>query len=92
MTERKDIVILNIVATTSICRSLYLVSVLKALDEGATYEPETFPGLVYRIMDPKVVALLFCSGKVVCTGAKRNEDLHLAMGRIQTELTAVGML
>jgi len=34
------------------------------------YEPELFPGLIYRMVDPKVVLLIFVSGKVVLTGAK----------------------
>ena len=40
------------------------------------YEPEQFPGLTYRMEDPKVVFLIFSSGKLVCTGAKREEDVH----------------
>jgi transcription initiation factor TFIID TATA-box-binding protein len=38
------------------------------------YEPSQFPGLIIRMADPKVVCLVFTSGKVVCTGAK-NEDM-----------------
>ena len=38
------------------------------------YEPEQFPGLIYRMGTPKVVMLLFASGKLVCTGAK-HEDM-----------------
>jgi transcription initiation factor TFIID TATA-box-binding protein len=56
------------------------------------YEPEQFPGLVYRIDEPKIVALLFGSGKIVCTGAKKKEDLTLAVKKIQTELTNAGLL
>jgi excinuclease UvrABC nuclease subunit len=41
------------------------------------YEPEQFPGAVYRMDEPKVVILLFASGKLVCTGAKREEDIYL---------------
>ena len=42
------------------------------------YEPELFPGLIYRMQQPKVVLLIFVSGKVVLTGAKRREDLIAA--------------
>lgn len=38
--------------------------------EFCSYEPEVFPGLVYRMMDPKIVFLIFVSGKIVLTGAK----------------------
>jgi len=38
--------------------------------DSAKYEPELFPGLIYRMVDPKIVLLIFVSGKVVLTGAK----------------------
>lgn len=34
------------------------------------YEPEIFPGLIYRTKQPKIVLLIFMSGKIVLTGAK----------------------
>ena len=34
------------------------------------YEPELFPGLIYRMKQPKIVLLIFVSGKIVLTGAK----------------------
>jgi transcription initiation factor TFIID TATA-box-binding protein len=40
------------------------------------YEPEIFPGLIYRMTKPKIVFLIFGSGKIVMTGARRNEDLY----------------
>jgi len=43
------------------------------------YEPEQFPGLIYRVNEPKVVFLLFASGKIVCTGAKKQEDIYIAV-------------
>jgi transcription initiation factor TFIID TATA-box-binding protein len=50
------------------------------------YEPEQFPGLIYRMEDPKVVILLFASGKLVCTGAKREEDVYLAVNKLHQSL------
>jgi hypothetical protein len=64
----------NVVASTSLGGELDLQAIALALD-GAEYEPEQFPGLVYRIDEPKVVALLFGSGKIVCTGAKKVSDM-----------------
>ncbi len=90
MTEKTDIIIQNIVATTSICRSLDLVSILKALDEGAVYEPETFPGLVYHLKDPKTASLIFSSGKLVCTGAKSVADVKRAIGIVVERLVKAG--
>ncbi len=50
------------------------------------YEPEQFPGLIYRMDEPKVVILLFASGKLVCTGAKREEDVYLAVNKLHQRL------
>jgi transcription initiation factor TFIID TATA-box-binding protein len=81
----------NVVASTSLGEELNLQAIALALD-GAEYEPEQFPGLVYRISDPKVVVLLFGSGKLVCTGARRPEDVEAAVEKITDELKAAGLL
>lgn len=54
--------------------------------EGTEYEPEQFPGLVYRLSDPKVVVLIFGSGKVVITGLKKKDDAYLALDKILNTL------
>jgi len=80
-------------ATTDLKKVLNLNTIAISLGlENVEYEPEQFPGLVYRIDDPKIVALLFGSGKIVCTGAKKKEDLTLAVQKIQTELSNAGLL
>lgn len=76
----------NVVATTSICQELDLKQIALAL-EGAEYEPEQFPGIVYRLRDPKTATLLFRSGKLVCTGAKSIADVNRA---IETVIKKVG--
>ena len=55
---------------------------------NATYEPELFPGLVYRMTDPKVVFLIFVSGKVVVTGAKNEDSITEALENIYPHLEA----
>jgi transcription initiation factor TFIID TATA-box-binding protein len=50
------------------------------------YEPEQFPGLIYRMAVPKVVILLFASGKLVCTGAKKEQDVYDAVQKLHTLL------
>ena len=50
------------------------------------YEPEQFPGLIYRMDEPKVVILLFASGKLVCTGAKHEGDVYEAVGKLHKSL------
>ncbi len=83
----------NMVATIDLEAKLNLTTIALSLGmENVEYEPEQFPGLVYRMDDPKVVALLFSSGKVVCTGAKRSEDITRAVERIQGELLTAGLI
>ena len=50
------------------------------------YEPEQFPGLIYRMENPKAVILIFSSGKLVCTGAKKEEEVHQAVMKLRQEL------
>ena len=88
-----EVTVQNMVATVDLKAKLDLTTIAISLGvENVEYEPEQFPGLVYRIRDPKVVALLFTSGKVVCTGAKKREDIVRAVERIQTELSNAGLL
>ena len=60
--------------------------------ERVEYEPEQFPGLVYRMDEPKVVLLIFGSGKIVCTGGKRPEDVEAAVDKIALELRSAGLI
>jgi transcription initiation factor TFIID TATA-box-binding protein len=50
------------------------------------YEPEQFPGLIYRMEEPKVVILIFRSGKLVITGAKKEEEINRAAATLQKTL------
>jgi transcription initiation factor TFIID TATA-box-binding protein len=50
------------------------------------YEPEQFPGLIHRMLDPKTVILLFASGKLVCTGAKKESEVYRAVQNLHTLL------
>src|SRR2546427_509040 len=81
----------NVVASTSLGHELDLKAIALALG-GSEYEPEQFPGLVYRIDEPKVVLLMFGSGKVVCTGARKPADVEKAVEKITAELKANGLL
>ncbi|KAK1920923.1 putative TATA-box binding protein [Papiliotrema laurentii] len=60
-----------------------------AFSHGAfsSYEPELFPGLIYRMMKPKVVLLIFVSGKIVLTGAKVREEIYMAFNQIYSVLS-----
>ncbi|KAK0521161.1 TATA-binding protein (TBP) [Tilletia horrida] len=53
----------------------------------SSYEPELFPGLIYRMVKPKVVLLIFVSGKIVLTGAKDRAEIYEAFNRIYPTLS-----
>jgi transcription initiation factor TFIID TATA-box-binding protein len=80
----------NIVASSKIKADLNLEDIAFSL-ENAEYEPEQFPGLVYRISDPRVAFLLFSSGKIICTGAQSVEDIHRALDKFKTKLEEIGI-
>jgi transcription initiation factor TFIID TATA-box-binding protein len=83
----------NIVASADIGHSVNLTSVVISLGlDRVEYEPEVFPGMVYRMDDPKVVILLFGSGKLVCTGARKPQDVEKAVEKITEELESAGLL
>ena len=93
VTKNPEIVVQNIVATSGLGAQIDLNAVAISLGGGKIeYEPEQFPGLVYRIDEPKVVVLLFGSGKLVCTGARKPSDVEKAVEKITAELKAAGLL
>ena len=79
----------NIVVAVDLERDLNLDQLAFKL-EGSEYEPEQFPGLVYRIPDPKVAFLLFSSGRVVCAGAKSLDAVKLAVKKLKKTLASFG--
>lgn len=82
---KPEIQVQNIVASAELGTRLDIDSVATALVD-AEYEPEQFPGLVYRMKDPRVVLLLFGSGRLVCTGAKRPSDIERAVRQMMKML------
>ena len=82
---KPELKIQNIVASANLGGMIDLEK--SAYSLGRTmYEPEQFPGLIYRMESPKVVILLFASGKLVCTGAKREEDVYEAVDILHQRL------
>ncbi|MFQ6010072.1 MAG: TATA-box-binding protein [Candidatus Aenigmatarchaeota archaeon] len=75
----------NVVASASLGVPVRLEKIVAGL-EGIEYEPEQFPGVVMRLKDPKAAALIFSSGKIVCTGAKSPKDAKLVIGKIVTKI------
>lgn len=90
--ERKpEVIVQNVVATANLGAELNLDAIAVGLD-NTEYEPEQFPGLVYRMKDPKVVLLLFGSGKIVCTGAKSVGDAERAAENVSKKLKELGLV
>jgi transcription initiation factor TFIID TATA-box-binding protein len=82
---KPELKIQNIVASANLAGLIDLER--SAYSLGRTmYEPEQFPGLIYRMDNPKVVILLFASGKLVCTGAKKEEDVYEAVTKLHETL------
>ena len=85
ITGKVEIQVQNIVASASLGGKIDLEK--SAFTLGRTmYEPEQFPGLIYRMGEPKVVILLFASGKLVCTGAKKEEEVYIAVNKLHQNL------
>jgi transcription initiation factor TFIID TATA-box-binding protein len=78
----------NVVASANLGGTIDLVRLYESPrhDERIMYEPEQFPALIYRMKKPSAVVLLFSSGKLVCTGAKREEDVYQAVDRLRQRL------
>ena len=77
-----DFKVQNIVGTADVGFPIRLEGLVYAHSTFASYEPELFPGLIYRLMSPRVVFLIFVSGKVVLTGAKTEKDMSDAFTKM----------
>ncbi len=82
---RPKVQIQNIVASANLHVCIDLERAALTL-ENSMYEPEQFPGLIYRMTEPRVVLLIFSSGKMVITGAKREEEVYEAVNKILEKL------
>ncbi len=88
---RPQIQIQNIVASANLKVNIDLERAAEVL-ERSMYEPEQFPGLIYRMTKPRVVLLIFSSGKMVITGAKREDEVYEAVDRIYETLKKTGCI
>jgi transcription initiation factor TFIID TATA-box-binding protein len=76
----------NIVGSCDVGFPIRLEGLANAHSKFCSYEPEMFPGLIYRMQKPKIVLLIFVSGKIVLTGAKERNDIYLAFQNIYQTL------
>ncbi|MBU0614695.1 MAG: TATA-box-binding protein [Nanoarchaeota archaeon] len=88
ITVKPVIIIQNIVASGSIGMDLNLNTLAMKL-ENTEYEPEQFPGLVYKLPEAKATFLLFSNGKIVCTGTKSEEEVHIAVDKLIVNLKKI---
>ncbi len=85
ITDKPKITVQNIVASGSINLNLNL-NLLALQLENTEYEPEQFPGLVYKLTDPTATFLLFSNGKLVCTGTKNKQQLEESMHQLNKNI------
>ena len=80
-----DVKIQNIVSSINLGGKVHLEKAARTLSRSM-YEPEQFPGLIHRMLDPKTVILVFSSGKLVCTGAKNEQDVYRSVNSLHSLL------
>ncbi len=88
--EKKNIEVVNIVVSSSLEHDIPLEKMATTLS-NTEYNPEQFPGLVIRIKDPKTSALIFSSGKIVCTGARTLGDVRRCIDKIKKSLEKINI-
>lgn len=86
----KKIKIENVVASTDIKKLISLDKLLNVL-ESSEYEPEQFPGLVYRLDEPRVATLIFRSGKIICVGARSTKAAKIALKKTVKNIKKIGI-
>ncbi len=84
---KKDAIVTvqNIVSSINLGGKVHLEKAARSLPRSM-YEPEQFPGLIHRMIDPKTVILIFASGKLVCTGAKTATDVYRSVNNLHSLL------
>jgi transcription initiation factor TFIID TATA-box-binding protein len=75
----------NIVSSINLGGKVHLEKAARTLPRSM-YEPEQFPGLIHRMLDPKTVILVFSSGKLVCTGGKTEKDVYRSVNQLHALL------
>jgi len=90
---KKDAVVTvqNIVSSINLGGRVSLELAARTLPRSM-YEPEQFPGVIHRMIDPKTVILIFASGKLVCTGAKTEKDVYRSVNNLHSMLEEKGLM
>ncbi len=80
----------NIVASASVNQNIDLNMITKLFTD-VEYHPDQFPGLVFRLTQPKTATLIFTSGKMVCTGSKSEKIARNVIKTVISKLRKSGM-
>ena len=88
--KEPKIAVTNMVCSYNLGTHINLNKIVVTLNvENIEYEPEQFPGLVYRIKDPKIVVLIFSSGKIILTGGKNLDDVKRGLAVLEQKLETI---
>ena len=89
LSDEERLTVVNVVASTRVAEELDLPDI--AIQLNCEYEPEQFPGVVYRVKEPKLAILMFRSGRAVCTGGKNRANIHTGIEMMTQDLRAAGI-
>ena len=89
LSDEERLTVVNVVASTRVAEELALPDI--AIQLNCEYEPEQFPGVVYRVVDPKLAILMFRSGRAVCTGGKNQNNIEVGIEMMTRDLQAAGI-
>lgn len=86
----QNIKIVNMVASCDMNCRIHLEKTARILPRSL-YEPDQFPAIIHRLRYPKTVALIFTSGKLVCTGSKSTQEVHNSANTVRMQLEQMGL-
>ena len=89
LSDEERLTVVNVVASTRVAEELDLPDI--AIQLNCEYEPEQFPGVVYRVKEPKLAILMFRSGRAVCTGGKNEDNIQTGIEMMTRDLRAAGI-
>ncbi|HIG33508.1 MAG TPA: hypothetical protein EYQ11_01315 [Candidatus Poseidoniales archaeon] len=89
LSDEERLTVVNVVASTRVAEELDLPDI--AIQLNCEYEPEQFPGVVYRVVEPKLAILMFRSGRAVCTGGKNAANIQTGIERMMGDLGGAGI-
>ncbi|MCH9657419.1 TATA box-binding protein [archaeon] len=86
----QSIKIVNMVASCNMNCKIHLEKAARTIPRSL-YEPDQFPAIIYRLVHPKVVALIFALGKLVCVGSKSTQEVYDSANTVRMELEQMGL-